>query len=69
MFYLACVLTGQYWEHLSCSLPWGGAIGPVLAGRVYDITGNCSRAFLRCSGFAIVALVLMFLRKPIEKQV
>ncbi len=43
----------------------GGAIGPVLAGRVFDITGSYQSFFLLCLALSIAAIILMlFLRQP-----
>jgi MFS family permease len=43
----------------------GGAIGPVLAGRIFDITGSYQSFFLLCLALSIVAIILMiFLRQP-----
>lgn len=37
----------------------GGAIGPILAGRIFDMTGNYAIAFLTLAGMALLALVLV----------
>jgi MFS family permease len=42
----------------------GGAIGPVISGRLFDITNNYQPGFLLCLGLSIIAIVLMSLLKP-----
>lgn len=43
----------------------GGAIGPVLAGRIFDVTGSYQLFFMICLVLSIAAIVLMFfLRQP-----
>ncbi len=43
----------------------GGAIGPVLAGRIFDITGSYQSFFLLCLALSVAAIILMlFLRQP-----
>ena len=44
----------------------GGAIGPLLAGRTFDVTGNYQMVFLVLSGLAAVGIVLMTLLRPPE---
>jgi MFS family permease len=44
----------------------GGAIGPLLAGRTFDITGNYQMVFLLLSGLAGIGFVLMTLLQPTE---
>ena len=46
---------------------WGvaGIVGPVIAGRVFDATGDYQQAFFIAAGLAVVALVaLMLARQP-----
>jgi MFS family permease len=43
----------------------GGAIGPVLAGRIYDVYGSYYLAFLICAILSIVALILALRLKPV----
>lgn len=43
----------------------GGAIGPVLAGRIYDVYGSYYLAFLICAVLSIVALILALRLKPV----
>ena len=44
----------------------GGAIGPFLAGYIFDMTGSYQVAFLVCAAVGIVGLVLTVLLKPIR---
>lgn len=46
----------------------GGAIGPIIAGRIFDVSGSYSLVFWLVIGFAGVGLLLSLLLKPIEKQ-
>jgi len=41
----------------------GGAIGPVLAGSIFDITGSYQLAFLICAGVSVIGLILSSLFK------
>ena len=46
---------------------WGvaGIVGPVMAGRVFDATGDYQQAFFIAAGLAVVALIsLAFARQP-----
>jgi len=42
----------------------GGLISPVMAGRIFDITGSYHLAFISCLVLAVVSLVLMLLLRP-----
>jgi MFS family permease len=42
----------------------GGAIGPILAGYIFDVTGGYSRAFWLCTFMSSLGLVLLLLLKP-----
>ena len=46
------------------SVTLGGAIGPLLAGRIYDITDSYNLAFLVCAVLSVIALMLASLLKP-----
>ncbi len=41
----------------------GGSIGPLLAGRIFDVTGNYQLAFLICLAVGVMALILSLLLK------
>ena len=45
---------------------WGvaGIVGPVIAGRVFDATGDYQQAFFIAAGLAVVALVSLGLARP-----
>jgi len=42
----------------------GAAVGPILAGAIYDNTDSYFPAFLVCIGFGIISLILTFFLKP-----
>ena len=44
----------------------GGAIGPVMAGRTFDVTGSYRLVFLVLSVLTIIGFVLMILLRPIS---
>jgi MFS family permease len=46
---------------------FGGAIGPPLAGGIFDITGSYKIAFLVCGIIALAAGLTVYLIKPIKK--
>lgn len=46
----------------------GGGIGPIVAGRIFDITGNYQYAFLICAALSIIPLVLILLLRPTRWQ-
>jgi len=46
----------------------GGAIGPVLAGRIFDITGSYQWAFLICAALSVIALILTSLLRPTHSK-
>ncbi len=43
----------------------GSAIGPVMAGAIFDSTSSYNWAFIFCLGFSLISLVLTLLLKPI----
>ncbi len=47
-----------------CSFTIGGAIGPVLAGRIFDVTGSYNVAFLTCTAVGITGIILSVLLRP-----
>lgn len=51
---------------LSCGLQIGCAIGPFIAGHIFDITGNYQSAFLLCAFIAIIGLILTLIIRPIN---
>jgi MFS transporter, OFA family, oxalate/formate antiporter len=46
----------------------GGASGPFLAGRIFDISGSYTWAFLSCVVMGVSGLILLWLLKPASKQ-
>jgi len=42
----------------------GSAIGPVLAGQIFDITGGYQLAFSTCAALSIIAMIFTLLLKP-----
>ena len=46
----------------------GGAIGPILAGYIFDITGSYSPAFWLCVLISAIGLTLIFSLKPIKRS-
>ncbi len=42
----------------------GAAVGPVLAGRIYDVNANYQLAFQICLGIAVLGLLLIIILKP-----
>ena len=46
----------------------GGAIGPILAGYIFDATAGYNLAFWLCTLMSALGLVLLLLLKPIEKR-
>jgi MFS family permease len=45
----------------------GGAIGPILIGRIFDVTNSYNVAFLICAALAVVGLILALRLKSISK--
>jgi len=46
----------------------GGVIGPVLAGRIFDITGSYQLAFLGCIAIGVTGLVSTSTLRPINRE-
>jgi MFS family permease len=45
----------------------GAAVGPVMAGAIYDVTGGYNPAFLVCCAFSLVGVILTLFLRPITK--
>jgi len=58
---------GAIYGSIGFGLCLGNAAGPVLAGRIFDVTGSYHLAFLICIILSIIALVLVLLLKPTGK--
>ena len=43
----------------------GAAIGTVLGGRIFDVTGSYQSAFLACVALSIMAIILVVFLRPI----
>ena len=43
----------------------GGAIGPVLAGYIFDVTGSYQSAFILCLIISVIALVSLMILRPV----
>ena len=46
----------------------GGAIGPPLAGRIFDVTGSYQLAFLICAVASVIVFILALLLRPVGKE-
>ena len=46
----------------------GGAAGPVLSGRIFDITGSYSLAFLACAVLTVIAIILILSLTPLKRE-
>ncbi|MFC1951726.1 MFS transporter [Chloroflexota bacterium] len=46
----------------------GGALGPVLSGRIFDVTGSYQLSFLICLALSIIAIVLISFLRPISNE-
>jgi MFS family permease len=44
----------------------GGAFGPLMAGRVFDVTGSYRLVFFALCGLTLIGFVLMMLLRPIR---
>ena len=44
----------------------GGFIGPLMAGRIFDVTGSYQIAFLVLTGVVGLGLALMTFLKPLQ---
>jgi MFS family permease len=45
----------------------GGAVGPVVTGYIFDVSGSYQNAFLVCAFFGIIGLVLTVILRPTKK--
>ena len=46
----------------------GGAIGPVMAGGIFDARGSYDLAFLACTAVSVVGLILTAFLTPTKKN-
>lgn len=54
---------------IAFSITFGSALGPVLGGYIFDITGRYQAAFLLCLAFSIIGMALSIALRPLGKQV
>jgi MFS family permease len=47
----------------------GGAVGPMMAGRIFDVTGGYQLAFLICGVASAAVLILSLFLRPLQKGV
>lgn len=50
------------------SVTIGGAVGPVLAGHIFDVTGSYQLAFLICLLVSVIAIVVIIFLKPVARR-
>jgi len=46
----------------------GGAVGPVMAGHIFDTVGSYQLAFLVCAALAVIATILAWFLRPIANK-
>ena len=46
----------------------GGAMGPVIAGHIFDVTGGYHIAFMIAAALGVIGLILSVLLKPLVKK-
>ena len=44
----------------------GGAVGPLVAGMIFDVTGSYQLAFLILAGIIVITLILTSLLRPVS---
>ncbi|MBN2239754.1 MAG: MFS transporter [Dehalococcoidales bacterium] len=47
-------------------ITFGSAVGPLIAGRIFDTTGSYTIAFIICLVFAVLGIILSMMLKPAE---
>jgi MFS family permease len=47
---------------------FGAAVGPLMAGHIFDINNSYQLAFIVCAAMSVVGLILTILLTPIEKR-
>ena len=55
---------GAIWGSTSTGSTVGGAISPIVAGRIFDLTGNYQIVFVICATMAAIGLILASSLKP-----
>lgn len=56
---------GLIYGFLSLGFSIGAAIGPVIFGYIFDMTGNYQFAFLTCATLSIITIILLIFLKPL----
>jgi len=64
--YFGLRMQGSILGVVFCCGPVLGSLGPIVAGRLFDLTGSYYQPFLICAGFTITALVMIILLKPVK---
>ncbi len=59
---------GLIFGFTSLGLSIGGAVGPLFAGYIFDVTASYQLAFLICAVFAVFGIGLTLLLKPIKSK-
>ncbi|GAH13227.1 unnamed protein product, partial [marine sediment metagenome] len=59
---------GAIFGTISFSAIMGGALGAVLAGRIFDITGSYQLGFLICAALSAIGFILAFFSRPTHKM-
>lgn len=59
---------GTIFGVVASSATMGGAIGPLLAGYIFDITGSYHLAFLICVIIGVIAFILTILLRPTSRE-
>jgi len=52
---------------ISCAFCIGAALGPIITGHIFDSTTSYQLAFVVCSAFAIVGLIISSLLRPTKR--
>lgn len=61
--------TGVVWGGVIMIATWGGGLGPIIAGLIYDSTKSYSLFFLCAAVILIAGMALLFFVKPPKKKV
>jgi MFS family permease len=59
---------GSIFGAVSFSFTVGGAIGPLITGHLFDISGNYQTAFMVSGTIGVCGLILTLLLKPVRKR-
>ncbi len=53
---------------VSCGFTIGGAIGPFMAGYIFDVTGSYEVSFLVCGACGVVGFILAAMLRPVKRR-